>query len=213
MRLTKLGHACVRLTDGDRTLLLDPGSFSDPAAALEGAQAVLVTHEHADHVDTDALTAALAADSALHVWAPAAVAAGFGDRATAVAAGESFDAVGFAVRAYGGQHALIHPSVPMCANVGFRVAAGESAVYHPGDSFTVPTDPVSVLLLPTSGPWFSLAAAADFAIATRAPRVHQIHDALLSDLGSAVTERVFAGVTAPFGITLTHLGVGEDADV
>ena len=38
MELTKHGHACVVLSDGDRRLVIDPGAFTDPAA-LDGADA------------------------------------------------------------------------------------------------------------------------------------------------------------------------------
>ena len=43
-------------------LVIDPGSFSDAAAALDGATAVMVTHEHPDHLDADAIRAALSSD-------------------------------------------------------------------------------------------------------------------------------------------------------
>src|ERR1700716_3389936 len=49
MRFTKLGHSCVRLDKDGAVLVIDPGTFSDAAAALNGAAAVLVTHEHPDH--------------------------------------------------------------------------------------------------------------------------------------------------------------------
>src|SRR4028119_2230314 len=64
MELTKQGHACVVVTDGDRRLVIDPGAWTDPAV-LDGATAVLVTHEHADHLAADRLHAALAADPAV----------------------------------------------------------------------------------------------------------------------------------------------------
>lgn len=54
MKLTHFGHACVRVQDGDRVLVIDPGTFSDAETALSGATAVLVSHEHADHVDVEA---------------------------------------------------------------------------------------------------------------------------------------------------------------
>ena len=46
MRLTKLGHACVRLDKDGAALVIDPGVWSQAAEALSGASAVLVTHEH-----------------------------------------------------------------------------------------------------------------------------------------------------------------------
>jgi len=45
MLLTKLEHACVRLEKDGVTLVIDPAAWSMPRA-LEGASAVLVTHEH-----------------------------------------------------------------------------------------------------------------------------------------------------------------------
>ncbi len=50
MRLTRFTHSCVRLEVDGRVLVIDPGIWSEPRA-LDGADAVLVTHEHVDHVD------------------------------------------------------------------------------------------------------------------------------------------------------------------
>ncbi|MDQ5862445.1 MAG: MBL fold metallo-hydrolase, partial [Actinomycetota bacterium] len=55
MKLTKYTHACVRLEQDGRVLVLDPGTFSETEEALDGAQAVLITHEHGDHVDVPAM--------------------------------------------------------------------------------------------------------------------------------------------------------------
>lgn len=50
MKLTHLGHACLLVeTDGAR-LLVDPGTMSD-FAHVRDLDAVLVTHQHPDHVD------------------------------------------------------------------------------------------------------------------------------------------------------------------
>src|SRR5258706_8904983 len=106
MLLTKLGHSCVRLDSGGARLVIDPGIWSGPDA-LAGASAVLVTHEHVDHLDAAAVRATLASDQGLHLWASESVAAQFadvGDRVRAVHHGDAFTAAGFDVRVYGTDH-------------------------------------------------------------------------------------------------------------
>src|SRR5215475_2143556 len=153
MRLTKLGHACVRLEKDGSVLVIDPGTFSDAGSALTGAGAVLITHEHADHLDADRVRAALSGDPGLQMWTNSGVAsqfAEFGPRVRAVAHGDTFTAAGFDVHVYGRDHAQIHPDVPVIVNTGFAV---DGTVFHPGDALTVPEDRVPVLLLPLVGPW------------------------------------------------------------
>jgi L-ascorbate metabolism protein UlaG (beta-lactamase superfamily) len=214
MRLTKYSHSCVRLDEGSASLVIDPGIFSETAVALAGAHAVLITHEHADHLDLPALLEAARSNSALRVWAPKPVAdslAELGDRVTAVGAGESFDAAGFAVRTFGGLHALIHPLLgTLVANVTYLV---NDSVYHPGDSFTVPPVPVETLLIPVHAPWSKVAEVLDFAIAVRAPRAFQIHDALLNEFGSRLIDTHVTNVSAMYGSTYRRLASAEAVEL
>lgn len=198
MQLTKWTHSCVTLEKDSGKLVLDPGAFSETASALAGATAVLITHEHADHLDADAVRDALQADPALTVHAPAAVAstfAPFGDRVTAVGGGEAFDVAGFSVRTFGDQHALIHARVPMIANVGYLV---DDDVFHPGDSFTVPEVPVQTLLLPATAPWAKVGEVIDYAVAVRAPRVVPIHEAVSSEIGQKIVYGMTAQIVSGF---------------
>lgn len=204
MQLTKFTHACVRLDDGDRSLVIDPGVFSEGAQALDGAGAVLITHEHPDHIDADTVRAALAKDSGLRLYAPSSVTAALsdlGDQVVTVAPGDSFDAAGFAVTAHGGQHAVIHPAIPGIANVGYLIAG----VYHPGDSFFVPTEEVQTLLVPTNAPWSKAAEVIDFTVAVRAPRAHQIHDSLVTDVYAGMVEGHLQRIAGPHGVEFAHL--------
>jgi L-ascorbate metabolism protein UlaG (beta-lactamase superfamily) len=213
VRLTKIGHSCVRLDDGAASLVVDPGMFVDVAAALDGVHAVLVTHEHPDHVLVDAVRAALDGDEDLRVWAPRPVISalgGPGDRLTVVGPGESFEAGGLPVRTYGGQHALIHPSIPVVPNVAYVV--GE-AVLHPGDSFTVPDVPVQVALVPIHAPWSKASEVIDFAVSVRAPRSFAIHDGLINQAGLGLVESHLTRITAPYGSTYAHWEPGDAVEV
>jgi L-ascorbate metabolism protein UlaG (beta-lactamase superfamily) len=209
MQLTKFTHSCVRLDDGDRSLVFDPGTFSEVERALDGADAVLITHEHPDHLDVERVRAALAADSRLRLWAPPAVAhqlQDLGEQVVSVEAGTDFEAAGFRVRAFGGQHALIHPVIPMIANLGYLV---DGLVFHPGDSLVVPEVPVPTLLLPTSAPWLRVADALDFAISVRAATVHPIHDGLVQDAWTELVGGLVTRVAGPFGVQLHRLAPSE----
>jgi L-ascorbate metabolism protein UlaG (beta-lactamase superfamily) len=218
MKLTKFTHACVRLEKEGRVLVLDPGTFSETDEALDGAHAVLITHEHPDHVDVPAVTGALVATAGLAVFAPAGVAARLreetaqaAERIHTVEPGSSFDAAGFNVRSFGGQHALIHPQIPMVANIGYLV---EGNVYHPGDSFIVPDGlSVQTLLVPIHAPWNKAAEVMDFVISVRAPQAFQIHDGLLNETGLKMVEGHVARLGGKYGTTFTHLSPRESVEV
>jgi L-ascorbate metabolism protein UlaG (beta-lactamase superfamily) len=205
MRLTKFSHACVRLDRDGAVLVIDPGTLSE-RAALDGVDAVLVTHEHFDHLDVDALTDALAARPSVRIFTHPEVTPKLGDLSevvTEVEPGDDFDAAGFAVRTYGGLHAMIHPELPRVANLGFFI----EGVYHPGDSFDVPTDAdVHTLFVPVSGPWLKLAESVEFVRQVAPSRAYALHDGLLNDVG----HRVYDGnLSRLAGCDYARLGAGE----
>ncbi|WP_205623083.1 MBL fold metallo-hydrolase [Sciscionella marina] len=51
MRITKFGHACVRVEKNGQAIVIDPGVMTTEPDVLAGVEAVLVTHEHFDHFD------------------------------------------------------------------------------------------------------------------------------------------------------------------
>ncbi|MFI9781542.1 MBL fold metallo-hydrolase [Streptomyces sp. NPDC051956] len=173
MWITKYTHACVRLEHEDRVLVIDPGVWSEPAA-LAGADAVLVTHEHADHVDVLRL-----AGLGVPVYAPADADIP-GLEVIGVSSGAEFTVAEFRVRAVGGRHAFIYGGQPDCANLGYVL---DEAVYHPGDSLHVPDQPIETLLVPAQGSWMKTAEAIDFVKAIKPQRAFAIHDAQINDRG------------------------------
>lgn len=213
MQLTKFTHSCVRFDDGDRALVVDPGIFSEVSAALDGADAVLITHEHPDHLDLEQVRAAAQRQPRLRVWAPAPVAdqlADLGEQVLTSAPGQAFEAAGFGVRTFGGQHAVIHPSIPVIANVGYLI---EDAVFHPGDSLIVPSAPIQVLLAPIHAPWSKTAEVIDFVVSVRAPRVIGIHDVLLTETGRGFVENHVGRIGGEHGSEYRYLAPAETLDV
>jgi L-ascorbate metabolism protein UlaG (beta-lactamase superfamily) len=186
VRFLKYAHSCVRIEREGAVLVIDPGVFSE-RQALDGVDAVLITHEHADHLNLDALADALGRRPSAQVFTHPDVAprlAKLSGIVTTVNSGESFTAAGFAVRAFGGWHAEIHPDIPRVANLGFLV---EESLYHPGDSFDVPDGvQVDTLFVPISGPWLKLSESVNFIRTVKPRRAFALHDCLLSDTGFGI---------------------------
>lgn len=210
MRLIKHGHACVRLETGAATVVLDPGMFS-AAEAVDGATAVLVTHEHADHWTPDMLRATDAP-----VFTIAAVAAAIADQApdvservTVVKPGESFD-VGVPVEVIGEKHAVIHPELPHFDNSGYLLTVDGATVFHPGDALTVPDAPPDLLLLPVSAPWLKVSECIDFAREVGAKRSLAIHDAVYSEAGLGIVDGHLGRFLAPREQEYVRLAAGEE---
>ncbi|MFD5232883.1 MBL fold metallo-hydrolase [Streptomyces qaidamensis] len=211
MKLTKKSHACVRLEKDGRTLVLDPGAFTEEDAAL-GAEAILVTHEHPDHFDESRLRAAMESNPAAEIWTLRAVAekiaSAFPGRVHTVGHGDTFTAAGFDVQVHGELHAVIHPDIPRITNVGYLVDGGR--VFHPGDALTVPDHPVETLMLPVMAPWSKISEVIDYVREVEPQRAYDIHDALLTDLARPIYDRQIGQLGGAQHLRLTP---GESVEV
>lgn len=211
MRITKFGHACVRIEYDGAALVIDPGMFTD-AEVLDGAAAVLITHEHADHYLPDHLTR-----SDAPVFTIEAVAAKIRsdapdvfERTTVVAPGQAFEAAGVPVTAVNELHAVIHPELPRFDNSGYLITAGDTTLFHPGDALDGPGRDVDVLFVPVSAPWAAAYELVDFARRVKAPTNVAIHDRVYSEAGSAIFDGHINAFLPKEGLTYKRLKDGED---
>lgn len=208
MRLTKFGHACVRIEHDGVTLVIDPGLFT-AGEALDGADAVLVTHEHIDHFVEERMRAALDADPALRVWTNGTVAGlldGVGSRVTVVGDGDTFSVGGVDVEVHGELHEVIHPEMARGTNIGFFV---QGRIFHPGDALTVPERPVAALLLPVHAPWSKTGELIDYVRAVKPEQAIGMHDGALNDIGLSFMDRLLSDAGPGTGAAYRRLDVGE----
>jgi L-ascorbate metabolism protein UlaG (beta-lactamase superfamily) len=210
MRITKFGHACVRLETDGHVVVLDPGGFTEPEA-VDGATAVLITHEHADHYLPDHLRRTDAP-----VFTIGAVAAKIredapdvAERVTVVEPGDQLD-IGVPVTVVGEKHAIIHPEMPHFDNSGYLLEVEGTRIYHPGDSLTVPPRRPDLLLLPVSAPWLKISECVDFGRDVGAPRSLAIHDKIYSELALGVVDTILGRMLGERELGFTRLQDGAD---
>jgi L-ascorbate metabolism protein UlaG (beta-lactamase superfamily) len=181
MRITKFGHACLLVEEGKARILVDPGVYSKGFEDLTELGAILVTHQHADHMTPDGLKALLDKnpeaklfcdeDSGLQLRGAGLTAA------QVVHDGDGFEVSGVSVKVIGVQHATIHPDIPGITNVGYFIAG---RLFVPGDNFTKPEREIEILGLPLGAPWSKVSEIIDYVMAVK-PRVAiPIHDAVLA---------------------------------
>lgn len=187
MRVTSLGHSCLLVELADTRILIDPGSFSVGFEQLRDLDAVVVTHQHADHLDEERLPPLLAANRQAAVFADpesTELLSGSSSDVVALAVGEEHRVGLVTVAPMGALHAVNHEWVPRCTNVGVVLrAVGEPSLFHPGDAYDGEPGDVDVLAVPVNAPWAKVSESIEF-VRRVAPRgVVPIHDALLSPAG------------------------------
>jgi L-ascorbate metabolism protein UlaG (beta-lactamase superfamily) len=198
MKLTKYEHACFTLEKDGKILVVDPGNFTTDLGAIDNVVAIVITHEHPDHFDPSALDAFIARSPDAVIYAHEGITNQLSSDflATPVTAGEVVEATPFTLEFLGGDHAIIHSSYPHIDNLGVMI---NNVIFYPGDSFTSPDKPVEVLALPVTAPWLKISEAMDFLAQIKPTLAFPTHDAIASDKGKALVDRILGGVAREHG--------------
>jgi glyoxylase-like metal-dependent hydrolase (beta-lactamase superfamily II) len=204
MKLTKFQHACFTLEKDGATLVVDPGNFSHDFIVPSHVDAIVITHEHPDHLDESRVQAILQANPKATVIAHESIAGRYTNYTTIGAkVGEIYTIGAFTLRFFGGTHAVIANNIPVPPNLGVLI---EDRLYYPGDSFVAP-DAILVkeLALPASAPWLKIGESMEFLSQVKPAFAFPTHDAILSDDGKQLVDRMLGMVASGQNTTYKRL--------
>lgn len=211
MKVTKFGHACLLIEEGDTRILTDPGNYSTTQNSVRSVDAILVTHEHPDHLDVPSLKAVLAQSPDAVVFTnrgAGKVLAGEGIAYELLEHGQRRILKGVPIEGHGERHAAIYPTIAPVVNTGYFIA---ERFFYPGDALYQPERAVEILALPVAGPWLKLAEAIDYAQAVKPKTCFPVHDGMLKFAGSA--HRIPESVLMPLGVVFSVIEVDSSKDL
>jgi L-ascorbate metabolism protein UlaG (beta-lactamase superfamily) len=210
MRVTKYIHSCLLIESGGDRLLIDPGRFSflDKRVTpqqFEGIAAVLMTHDHPDHVDVDALVQIVERNRPRpEVFANEDLAARLANAGipTEIFQKGSRRIGSLEVRAIAAKHeAILSPTLPR--NVAYVV---NERVLHPGDSYDASLEElkgIALLALPIMAPWTTELRTAEFGERMAPKRILPIHDGYVKDFWLEARHANLGGHFRKLGIEYT----------
>ncbi len=152
MKITKYPESCLIIEHSGKRICIDPGSFvaeKYSAADLQPLDAILITHEHPDHV-VPGLLGELSQNGKVPV---------FGNQSTKNLIGElitnivndldEFEAGGVKIVARELPHSLLPDGSPGPQNTGYII---DGTFFHPGDGFSLDGLQINAAAIPIAGP-------------------------------------------------------------
>jgi L-ascorbate metabolism protein UlaG (beta-lactamase superfamily) len=152
MKVTKYPQSCLLIEEEGRRLLIDPGSFVSKqftANDLLPVDAILITHEHADHLDSSLLKSLTAQGNIPVVGNASTAEAHAGVITKVVSDRDSFDVAGFHVTVRELPHCLMLDGSPGPQNSGYVI---DGVFFHPGDGISIDDLRVENAAVPIAGP-------------------------------------------------------------
>lgn len=211
MKIIKLDHSCLIINKDEHNLLIDPVEFNTKIPDITNLDAIIITHKHADHFQTEVLEKILSAHPNAELFIAEDMVDEINRPAKITNSGENVQVGEFKLSFFGHDHAPIVDGVSPCRNFGVII---DDCFVNPGDSFDDPkVDNPKALFVAISAPWLKVEEAMRYISAVKPQKVIPVHDALLSPLGHKITDNWIKKSCDENGAEYLILNPGESAEI
>lgn len=209
MKITKFGHCCLLIEEGEARILTDPGNYNK-VPQEKNIDAILLTHEHQDHVHIESLQEILSRNQQAVVYTHKGVGRLLEEAHipyTCINDNEEVLVRGVSVLSSGTEHACICHGLPDVINTGFFIG---NKLFYPGDAFHNPNKQVEILALPVAAPWMRLEEAINYAKELHPKIVFPVHDGMLrQEHHLTSTRKIPTMMLEPLGIEYRDMREGS----
>ena len=137
LSLNVLGHASVKMEWDDRVIYIDPYSKVADFNVLPKADIILITHEHSDHFDTNAINA-IKTDSTIIIYTSSCKAATtYTGQDLVMSNGDSIVTDGLLIKAVPAYN-IVRPRHVKGIGNGYLIWFGSKQIYLAGDTEIIP---------------------------------------------------------------------------
>ena len=218
MTVQKFLHSCLLVENGGTRILFDPGVFSFIEGKVKPEDfshidAILITHEHSDHVSVPALKIILKNNPGAGVYGNASVVELLKKEGIGVHLFEEGERMigETQLRAIFAQHGTILGPTPK--NTAYVV---NNTLLVTGDSYDeilADIKGIKVLALPITAPWLRAIDMLELAETIGAKTVIPVHDAFIKDFFIQGQYQNYAKRFEKLDIAFRPLGIGEVLEV
>ena len=213
MKITKIGHCCLVIEENGVKLMTDPGAYSTGQEKITGLDAVLITHDHPDHIHVESLQAIIKNNPKVKIFTNQTVGKKLdelGIKYEIVDDGNNTKVKEILIEGFGKEHAPMAKDWPLTENTGYFVA---EKLFYPGDAFYIPPKKVKNLALPVAGPWMKISEAIDYAEAVKPEVCFPVHDGMFQEGRGSIAQKIPEMLLPKSGIKFIPMKAGDSIEI
>ena len=195
-----------------KRIMTDPSNsdYGGDSISETGLSAILITHEHGDHLHIETLKEVLKNNPEAIVISNISVGKLLTEAGIAFTKvdGEDYMLYDILIKGFGDKHAQIYEDYGQVQNTGYMI----NEFCYPGDSFNMPPSKVDILALPVLGPWMKMKDAIDYTKELKPRIVFAVHDAPLKPFATFIY-KIPEHFLSLVGIEFKKLEIGKEEDL